>query len=343
MTSEAAAPSNIAPQEAGKQLDLFRHLTILEWLPDETLYSLVTRLHYLSGFRSETATSNALFGRQRAGLRHDFQHGLSEFEHRTNGSLGPAEQILLNRTILPLFLCFNDREFSSKFTRSFVDGYWDSTALGRPFITGGTRACNPLKACPDCIEHDQDTYGVPYWHRSHQFPGVWACAIHESPLMEARAADSQSEKYKLKLPRATNLQPPILGPASNAKDDKRQALLRALRDSIHEAAENYSSLQIPPSSVISLFEIGTQENGFKSVHDRFHVKQMGESYLDFVSPLSTLPEFSEFIGRGESTVSELVRLLRGAPRRTHPIRYILIALWLFGSWSTFKARLTAKA
>ncbi|PTU30296.1 TniQ family protein [Stenotrophobium rhamnosiphilum] len=342
MTQKTAATSITAPRDAGKQLALFRPLTILEWLPDETLYSLVARLHYLSGFRRESTTSNVLFGHPRAGLRHDFQHSVSEFERRTDGSLGSAEQILLSHTILPFFLCFSDREFSSDFIRSLADGYWDSSTLGRPFITGSTRGCNPLKACPACIKHDQETYGVAYWHRSHQFPGVWLCAVHDSLLMTVLASDSQSAKYKLRLPKMADLQGSSFETDSISMADGRRTFLRILRDSIHQATDDYSSLQVSSSSVVALFAIGAQEKGLTNSNGRLHIKRMGESYLDFISPIAGLTEFSEFLGHGDVTVSELARLLRGSPRRTHPLRYIFISLWLFGDFSTFRERLISR-
>jgi hypothetical protein len=36
--------------------------------------------------------------------------------------------------------------------------------------------------CADCIEEDQDTHGMPYYHRDHQLPGVFHCARHQLRL-----------------------------------------------------------------------------------------------------------------------------------------------------------------
>lgn len=343
MTATIVPTPSSPPRADGEQLNLFRQLTILEWLPDETLYSLVARLHHLSGFRRESTTSNLLFGHPRAGLRHDFQHSISEFEQRTGSSLGSAEQILLRHTILPLFLCFNDREFSRRFVRSLSGGYWDAPTPSRPFITVSTRGCQPLKACPECMARDQERFGVSYWHRSHQFPGVWVCAPHNCPLLSLPVSNSQSTKYSLRLPRLCDLKHSIEANDFTATAKCRHALLVALRDSILEAANNYLALQIAPTRVIDLFKIGAQEKGLCSENGRLHVRRMGESFEAFVAPIAESPDFLALLGDSKTMVTELARMLRGTSRRFHPVRYILIAIWLFGSWTACMKRLLNKS
>ena len=43
----------------------------MEWLPDETVFSLCSRLHFLSGHHVPTKTNQLLFGTARAGSAHD--------------------------------------------------------------------------------------------------------------------------------------------------------------------------------------------------------------------------------------------------------------------------------
>ncbi len=43
-----------------------------------------------------------------------------------------------------------------------------------------------LSYCPDCVEADRQEWGEPYWHRSHQCPGVMLCHKHLVPLYESR-------------------------------------------------------------------------------------------------------------------------------------------------------------
>ena len=38
--------------------------------------------------------------------------------------------------------------------------------------------------CPDCVVEDTDKYGVPYFHRDHQLPGVFRCHKHNQALVE---------------------------------------------------------------------------------------------------------------------------------------------------------------
>ena len=36
-----------------------------------------------------------------------------------------------------------------------------------------------LKSCAHCIVEDIHNYGVSYWHRTHQVPGLTTCAKHQ--------------------------------------------------------------------------------------------------------------------------------------------------------------------
>lgn len=79
---------------------------LLQWLPGETLFSLVSRLHRLGGHRLADQTADVLFGRRRMGYQHDFPSGLHEFERSTAGLLGDVRTIALERTLLRYYRPF---------------------------------------------------------------------------------------------------------------------------------------------------------------------------------------------------------------------------------------------
>ncbi len=39
-----------------------------------------------------------------------------------------------------------------------------------------------LRYCPLCVLHDQEKYGEPYWHLTHQLWGVSLCPVHKVEL-----------------------------------------------------------------------------------------------------------------------------------------------------------------
>ena len=50
------------------------------------------------------------------------------------------------------------------------------------FLSGPRLVREHSYLCTDCIRADLDRYGISYWHREHQVPGVLRCARHRSPL-----------------------------------------------------------------------------------------------------------------------------------------------------------------
>ncbi len=75
------------------------HPGLLDWLPDETLFSLVSRQHAYWAYRLSSQTSALLFGGARLGTQHDLPGGLTEFAKRTGGILGSPKE-LSERTLL---------------------------------------------------------------------------------------------------------------------------------------------------------------------------------------------------------------------------------------------------
>lgn len=42
-----------------------------------------------------------------------------------------------------------------------------------------------LRYCPRCVSEDKRLYGEPYWHRTHQLPGMMYCTKHRVRLMDS--------------------------------------------------------------------------------------------------------------------------------------------------------------
>lgn len=89
-------------------------LPLMPWLPDETLFSLVSRHHRLWGPRTSSWTALQLFGGARIGVQHDFPSGLRIFELTTAGELGTATQIAVSHTLLVFYLPFTAPELTTR-------------------------------------------------------------------------------------------------------------------------------------------------------------------------------------------------------------------------------------
>ncbi|WIT14159.1 TniQ family protein [Paucibacter sediminis] len=176
------------------------NLDLLQWLPGETLFSLVSRLHRLWGHRLADQTADVLFGRRRQGYQHDFPSGLHEFEQNTAGLLGDVKAIALERTLLRFYRPFLS---SAKVDEAIAAMAGPSVAhlkfrLG--LLTSRFRAHHPLKACAACIAEDRTTYGWAWWHLDHQYPGFWVCLTHGERLLESATKTNGVARFQWQLP-----------------------------------------------------------------------------------------------------------------------------------------------
>jgi hypothetical protein len=171
-----------------------------DWLPDETMFSLASRFHALSGNRLPSATCNALFGSARRGCEHDFPTRLAELSRRTQGALGEAKVIAWTRTLLPFYLPLRSASAAAAAIEALTDASVGMLKFQLGILTSRFRANHPLKGCRDCLIADRAAFGTPYWHLRHQFPGVWRCSIHDADLQQSSIKSTGVNRFGWVLP-----------------------------------------------------------------------------------------------------------------------------------------------
>lgn len=145
--------------------------------PDETLYSLVSRLAIINGLEPKHVNiSSTPKMYQRAA---DIELDVFEFTRFTNGVYGAEDTLLNSFTVHP--------------TES------DLCLIG---LSNPNR--NIWRWCEECFKEDLRNIGIAYWHNIHQQTCVIACSKHQVPLMEINIPfrDRQS---KFLLPRDAKL------------------------------------------------------------------------------------------------------------------------------------------
>lgn len=177
------------------------------WLPDETLFSWASRYHRLSGNRLASHTCHELFGHGQQGTQHDFPTRLTHLVNVTEGVLGDARSIILQHTILPFFLHFVGQEKAESARLTLEGESLGGLKFQLGLVTSRFRANHPLKACPVCMLHDHGIHGTPYWHRDHQYPGVWICPSHGVPLRMSTTKSSGVGRFLWHLPHESQLSP----------------------------------------------------------------------------------------------------------------------------------------
>lgn len=308
------------------------------WLPDETLFSLASRYHRLSGNRLAAHTCHELFGHGQQGAQHDFPTRLTHFVNATEGVLGDARSLIQKRTILPFFLHFIGQEKAGNAIRTLEGGSLGGLKFQLGLVTSRFRANHPLKACPVCMQHDHGIHGTPYWHRDHQYPGVWVCPTHGVPLLVSTVKSSGVGRFLWHLPHESLLSNAF---AKSAEPSSREiGALTAFAQLPLALAGLPLEMQIQPKALQQALMSGLKQGELATRTNRLRLSQIRSSYLETAAPFTAVPELMQLCGGGTDIGSTLGKLLRPPRSGTHPLRYLGLIYWLFGSWPRFIDKLS---
>jgi hypothetical protein len=196
-------------------------------------------------------------------------------------------------------------------------------------------ANHPLKACSECLRADQAEHGVGYWHRSHQFPGVWICARHHAMLLTSTVKSTGVGRFEWHLPRLEHLTP-----ESRERDQFTSG--SANRDAIAKFTDVAAQLPCVPAgfrfesqALLSTYHYALTQSGFKTANGGLKLRLIGEAYSSAVSALRVMRELSALPANSAEAATSVGRLLREPRSGTHPLRHLALIYWLFGSWRKF--------
>jgi len=315
-------------------LDLGGVTFLPAWLPDETFFSLASRYHVLAGNHLAAHTALALFGDRRRGCQHDFPSHLRQFVHRAVDPLLKAEDIVLQRTILPFYLPLRSPAEAQQARSSLTDEPQGMLKFRLGILTSRFRGHHPLKACAACMASDAAAFGTPYWHRAHQFPGVWLCSTHHQVLKEATIKSTGVERFGWALPRHDQLRDPI--------DDGISAEVISALDRLAWLVANWVAL--PVGTHLSSFTLSRTYrskllDGDKSAPVKpTKRREWAKAYCNAVMPLRVVPELAGLPATEHQAAGQLDRWLFYPRGNTHPLRHLSLIFWLFQDWETFWRR-----
>ncbi|MGB7399039.1 TnsD family Tn7-like transposition protein [Castellaniella sp.] len=90
-------------------------------------------------------------------------------------------KLLHGHTLLPYAVTFMEPNIRTAVLNALFDvgaGVGTSPAVAQ----SSTKFKSYLQFCPGCVHSDERRYGVAYWHREHQLPGVVLCLHHGEGL-----------------------------------------------------------------------------------------------------------------------------------------------------------------
>lgn len=300
-----------------------------EWLPDETLFSLVSRYHRASGNASDRETSAQLFGTPRV-VHHDFPAGLNELVRTTNGVLGGVREIAYRRTVLRYYLLFQPLE---RIRRAVTD-VGDRSAPTLKYRLGLTAsrfgARHPLKACPACMQDDRRRHGVAYWHLVHQYPGVVLCP-HHGDMLHSHGRE-RSDYFNWCLPTENVFTIPVADTAK-AKASEPARLLARMTLELMTLPDGF---RFDVEQVCRVLRQGCIRRGFlRTGSQRLDWRSVGNRYLAHLAPLREFAGMNALPVTRAQAASQVRRVLSADRACPHPIRILLLVSMLFDSWQEF--------
>jgi hypothetical protein len=310
---------------------LFPEYQLLSWLPDETVFSLVSRHHQLWGHVTSAQTCQLIFGSPRAGVHHDLPNSLGTFAHRTNALLGDFDSIARERTLLKFYAAFAPPDEIANAVACMFGTSVAHLKLRLGILTSRFRANHPLKACPQCMEQDLRETGWAYWHLSHQFPGAWMCTTHKQPLRQSALKTNGVERFQWLLPRTGELNSASVEPIGTASCSMLLSLAELIEHLVQSAA-------LHPLLLRNLHEVYREElraRGWIAGVASLRTRQIATAFLSYCEPLRCIPEFASLAQDDEGMATQLGRLLRQPRSGTHPLRHLLLIHWLFGTAQRF--------
>ncbi len=155
----------------------------LEPFPDETFYSILCRYHLLYGRKSPSYTMKHIFGSVKVEKAHPMPYiigrffwyfGISDENYMRN--------FISKTTFTPLYRIWISNKEYNLLQNCIMRNMRRNLHHEYLFDLYHKAEYSSVKFCPFCITNDKVYYGVAYWHRSHQMPGVIFCHKHNEPL-----------------------------------------------------------------------------------------------------------------------------------------------------------------
>lgn len=170
-------------------------------LPDESLHSLISRFHRLSGNPRERQTLQDVFGTHAlvatASLPSHLPNLCAALPVNAERSL---DQLIDQWTLLPYFRPFLRPEQVLACLQAMTSHSAGGTKIGIGLVASRIGGRNVFRYCDQCCIEDEMRYGSPYWHRAHSLPGVLLCHLHGRLLAEVRADLVELRRHNLFLP-----------------------------------------------------------------------------------------------------------------------------------------------
>ena len=304
---------------------LFTERGLPVWLPDETVFSWCSRHHRASARWSHKETGRILFGHARGAISHDLPSRLGLLACNMQGDLGDARAIALAHTVLPVYLPLKPPAIQE----AAIEGLCGMDPRGLRFRLGlrtkGLPICHPLKACEFCMSEDIRSYGVAYWHRSHQLPAVWYCPLHERQLSMSSVKCNNERRSAWTLPDDAHLRPSA-APFNSAG----VAVARLVTEWTELSA---AGLRLEPQQLATAYSCRLALRGLATERTRLKGQRVRVEAAEFLAGVRDIPEFAYLCEEPQLLAQRVARLVAPMRMPSHPGAHLWFIAWLFTGMS----------
>jgi len=302
----------------------------LTWLPNETVFSLCSRSHIISGHRAAHQTTKDIFQLDRPRIAHDLPNRLQFLEARFCGNLGTAEEIATTRTILAFYLPFLDEHSRRRAIMAMCNS--DSSYLTRDISLAvrTRRAATPLRYCPECAKQDHNVYGTAYWHLDHQYPGACICVHHRRQLIVTKDGTHGLRQYNWTLPNheiAINYPP--LSP-------QYISVLLGFQKLIIDYVASYTSPHTSPiKNIPDILSSRIDEAAGSTTKLLLGLATASRDFHEWLTPFRQVKVIDVLPNSVQQGIRILQTLTRTEGNVPDPLYQVLVISWLFKDWKTF--------
>lgn len=159
---------------------------IPDTIPDETVYSICSLYHQLSGSPSWSATNTYLFGENNNRPIALIPLRLGYFASRFAELFHDSQDVIDHHTIFPYFRAFMVDQMSEHLVLEGIRH--DRSEKIKKRVSWGSSHIpenSVLRHCEACRQEQITRHRRSAWLRSHQLPGVYVCHKHALPLIES--------------------------------------------------------------------------------------------------------------------------------------------------------------
>lgn len=290
--------------------------------PDEILYSVFARYHDSSGNENYKKTMRDLFGSKTVCSVTDLPCHLAELGSRIPFKAIDKETLLYQHTLFPYYSHFvlKNRLGRVIYEMMYRDGSAIHMKMG--LTANNVKNIRRLKYCLSCTKHDRNQYGVAYWHRAHQLPGVLVCHIHGTLLIES-IIPFASRRNKHEFIQLES----VLG-RENIKEDVlyESSYHQNIATISYQLLSTMSTLPVNPNELKGRYKEKLQLLNMLTATGRIKFKEVIPGFVEYYGNDYLVQIGSNIVLDKQDTWFH--KILRNPGDINHPLRHILLHAYL---------------